>query len=108
MVYLFLFRIFYLLYLISKLEEGESVALVCDAGMPSISDPGEILIRKAKAVNLEIICIPGPCAALTALVSSGLPSSKFVFEGFLPKKKSERERIILEISLNKKTTILFD
>ena len=57
---------------------------------------------------MEIICIPGPCAAITALVSSGLPSSKFIFEGFLPKKKSEREKILLEISKNEKTTIVFE
>ena len=94
--------------IINYLKEGESIAIVSDAGMPSICDPGEDLIKEAKLNSIDIICIPGPCAALTALVSSGLPSSKFVFEGFLPKKKSERERIILEISLNKKTTILFE
>ena len=94
--------------IINYLKEGESIAIVSDAGMPSICDPGEDLIKEAKLNSIDIICIPGPCAALTALVSSGMPSSKFVFEGFLPKKKSERERIILEISLNKKTTILFE
>ena len=94
--------------IINYLKEGESIAIVSDAGMPSICDPGEDLIKEAKLNSIDIICIPGPCAAITALVSSGLPSSKFVFEGFLPKKKSERERIILEISLNKKTTILFE
>ena len=57
---------------------------------------------------MNIICIPGPCAALTALVTSGLPSSKFVFEGFLPKKKLDREKLLLEISKNEKTTILFE
>ena len=56
----------------------------------------------------NIVCIPGPCAAITALVSSGLPSSKFTFEGFLPRKKCEREKILLEISNNDKTTILFE
>ena len=61
--------------------------MVSDAGMPSICDPGEELVKEAKINGLKIICIPGPCAALTALVSSGLPSSKFIFEGFLPKKK---------------------
>ena len=94
--------------IIKDLKEGKSIAIVSDAGMPSICDPGEDLIKEAKLNSIDIICIPGPCAAITALVSSGLPSSKFVFEGFLPKKKSERERIILEISLNKKTTILFE
>ena len=94
--------------LINELKEGKSLALVSDAGMPSICDPGEDLIKEARNNKLNIICIPGPCAAITALVSSGFPSSKFIFEGFLPKKKTEREKILLEISNNEKTTILFE
>ena len=94
--------------IIDDLNAGKSVALVSDAGMPSICDPGEELIREAKLNAIDIICIPGPCAALTAVVSSGMPSSKFIFEGFLPKRKSERERILLEISNNDKTTIIFE
>ena len=94
--------------IIDDLNSGKSVALVSDAGMPSICDPGEELVKKVKALGIDVICIPGPCAAITALVSSGLPSSQFSFEGFLPKKKSEREKILLEISDNYKTTILFE
>ena len=94
--------------LIADLKAGKSLALVSDAGMPSICDPGEDLIKEVRSVGLNIICIPGPCAALTALVTSGLPSSKFIFEGFLPKKKIEREKILIEISKNDKTTILFE
>ncbi|MDC3167807.1 16S rRNA (cytidine(1402)-2'-O)-methyltransferase [Prochlorococcus sp. AH-716-D22] len=94
--------------LINDLNSGKSIALVSDAGMPSISDPGEELVKKAKSIGLNIICIPGPCAAIAALVSSGLPSSKFIFEGFLPKNKSERKQIFLEISRNRKTTIIFE
>ncbi len=94
--------------LINDLNLGKSVALVSDAGMPSICDPGECLVKIAKSNGINIICIPGPCAAITALVSSGLPSSKFIFEGFLPKKKSEREKILMNISNNDKTTILFE
>ena len=94
--------------LINLLNSGKSVALVSDAGMPSICDPGEKLVNIARSNGISIVCIPGPCAALTALVSSGLPSSRFTFEGFLPKKKSEREKILLEISRNNKTTILFE
>ena len=94
--------------IINDLKSGKSVALVSDAGMPSICDPGEDLVKDVRGNGLNIICIPGPCAALTALVSSGLPSSKFTFEGFLPKKKSEREKILFEISKNDKTTIIFE
>ena len=94
--------------IINKLKEGKSVAVVSDAGMPSICDPGEDLVRNAKIHKIETICIPGPSAALTALVSSGFPSSKFIFEGFLPHKKKEREKILLEISKNEKTTIVFE
>ena len=91
--------------IINDLKEGKSIALVSDAGMPSICDPGEDLVRNLKLNSLDIICIPGPCAALTALVSSGFSASKFIFEGFLPKKQSDRKRILLEISNNEKTTI---
>ena len=94
--------------LINELNSGKSVALVSDAGMPSICDPGEELVKDATSTGINVICIPGPCAAITALVSSGLPSSKFIFEGFLPKKKSEREKILFQISKNDKTTILFE
>ena len=94
--------------IIDDLNCGKSVALVSDAGLPSICDPGEDLIKNAKNIGIKTICIPGPCAALTALVSSGMPSSKFIFEGFLPRKKSEREKILYEINKNEKTTILFE
>ena len=94
--------------ILNDLKDGKSIALVSDAGMPSICDPGEDLVRNLKINSLDIICIPGPCAALTALVSSGFNASKFIFEGFLPKKKREREKILLEISQNEKTTIIFE
>ena len=94
--------------MINDLNLGKSIALASDAGMPSICDPGEDLIREARSNGINVVCIPGPCAVTTALVSSGLPSSKFIFEGFLPKKNSEREKILLEISANEKTTILFE
>ena len=94
--------------IISYLKEGKSIALVSDAGMPSICDPGENLVKNVKMNQLETICIPGPSAPLAALISSGFPSSKFIFEGFLPKKKSERTKILSEISQNEKTTIIFE
>ena len=94
--------------IIENLKYGKSVALVSDAGMPIICDPGEDLVCKARSLGVDIICIPGPCAAIAALVTSGMPSSKFIFEGFLPKKQSDRKKILLEISNNEKTTILFE
>ena len=94
--------------LIDNLESGKSIALVSDAGLPSICDPGEELIKNAKLSGFNIVCIPGPCAALTALVSSGFPSSKFTFEGFLPKKNSERDELLLKLSKNEETLIIFE
>ena len=94
--------------IIKDLNDGKSIALVSDAGMPSICDPGEELIREVKLKKFEVICIPGPSAALTALITSGMPSSRFVFEGFLPRKKIERKKILADISKNEKTTILFE
>ena len=94
--------------IIKYLKEGKSIAIVSDAGMPGICDPGEDISRIAKSEGLDLICVPGACAGLTALVSSGLPSSSFVFEGFLPKKQIDREKILLEISKNKKTTIIYE
>ncbi len=94
--------------LMEKLKTGKSIALVSDAGMPGICDPGENLVNQLKKEGIGVICIPGACAAITALVSSGLPSSKFIFEGFLPKKNIDREKILFEISKNEKTTIVYE
>ena len=94
--------------LIQYLESGKSMALVSDAGLPGISDPGEDLVKALRVKGLEVICVPGPNAALTALVTSGFPSSRFIFEGFLPKKKIDREKVLHQISQNSKTTIIFE
>ena len=94
--------------MVKDLKEGKSMAIVSDAGMPGICDPGEDIVKGAKIEGINIICIPGASAAITALVSSGMPSSSFVFEGFLPKKKIDREKILLEISKNEKTTIIYE
>ena len=94
--------------ILKDLKEGKSIAIVSDAGMPGICDPGEDIARSVKSEGIDIICIPGACAAITALVSSGLPSSSFVFEGFLPKKQIDRDKILLEISKNEKTTIIYE
>ena len=94
--------------IINDLKSGKSVALVSDAGMPGICDPGEDLSRYSRLQGIDVICIPGPCALINALISGGMPSSTFIFEGFLPRKKKEREEILKDISRNKKTTILFE
>ncbi len=94
--------------IINDLKSGKSIALVSDAGLPSICDPGEDLVREVKLKGLETICVPGPCAALTALVSSGMSCSSFIFEGFLPKKKIERTKTLMEISRYEKTTIIYE
>ena len=94
--------------LIIELKAGKSIALVSDAGIPGICDPGENIVSEVKLEGIGVICIPGPCAAITALASSGMPSSKFIFEGFLPKKNIDREKILFEISKNEKTTIVYE
>ncbi len=94
--------------IIDYLKSGKSIAIVSDAGLPSICDPGEDLVTSAKYSGLNVICIPGPCAALTALVSSGMASSRFTFEGFLPKKAKERQKILLEISKSERTVVLYE
>ena len=94
--------------LVKDLKEGKSIAIVSDAGMPGICDPGEDIVRIVRSEGLDVICIPGACAAITALISSGMPSSSFVFEGFLPKKKSDREKIITDINKREKTTIVYE
>ena len=94
--------------LVNDLKEGKSIAIVSDAGMPGICDPGEDIAKSVKSEGIDIICVPGACAAITALVASGMPSSSFIFEGFLPKKKIDREKILLEISKNEKTTIIYE
>ena len=94
--------------IVKDLKGGKSIAIVSDAGMPGICDPGEDIARSLKSEGIDMICVPGACAAITALVSSGLPSSSFIFEGFLPKKQIDREKILLEISKNEKTTIIYE
>ena len=94
--------------IIEQLNFGYSIALVSDAGLPGICDPGENLVKATRLNGLETICIPGACAALTALLASGLPSSKFIFVGFLPNKRSAREEALQRISSSQETTILYE
>ena len=95
-------------FLIDKLKNGYSIALVSDAGMPLISDPGNYLVREAKNNNLDVICIPGPCAAITALVSSGIDCNQFTFFGFIPKSSKERIDILKRILENNITSIIYE
>ena len=94
--------------IISWLREGESIALVSDAGLPGISDPGEELVFVARSKGFEIICIPGPCAATTALISSGLPTDRFCFEGFIPIKGKQRRTRLEDIAEEKRTSIIYE
>ncbi|HBH12291.1 MAG: Ribosomal RNA small subunit methyltransferase I [Clostridiales bacterium 38_11] len=92
--------------IIEKLLSGESCALVSDAGMPGISDPGEFIIREAIKNNIEIIVLPGATAFVPAIVLSGFDTDKFVFEGFLPSKKGEKRKA-LEKLVDEERTIIF-
>ena len=82
-----------LISIIEKLNNGLEIALICDAGTPSISDPGFLLVRECIKNNIEIECLPGATALIPALVNSGLPSDRFSFEGFLPVKKGRTKRL---------------
>lgn len=94
--------------LLERLGAGQSLAVISDAGLPGISDPGEELAAAARRAGHPVICIPGPCAATTALVSSGLPSARFCFEGFLPVKGKERRRRLEQIAAETRTCILYE
>lgn len=80
--------------IVNKLKEGQQIAIITDAGTPGISDPGFLLARACVEQNLEMSCLPGATAFVPALVVSGLPNDKFVFEGFLPPKKGRQKRFL--------------
>lgn len=92
--------------LVSHLKQGKNIALVTDAGMPSISDPGYKLVREAIATQIKVIPIPGGTAVISALAASGLPTDRFIFEGFLPQKDQDRQAR-LELLRNETRTIVF-
>ena len=94
--------------LIERLRRGEKVALLTDAGMPSISDPGYRLVRACIESGIRVEVIPGPSAVLTALVGSGLPTDRFYFGGFLPVKSGQRERELLAALARECTSIYFE
>jgi 16S rRNA (cytidine1402-2'-O)-methyltransferase len=94
--------------LLAALREGRDVALVSDAGMPALSDPGERLVGAAIEAGVEVRVVPGPSAAVAALVVSGLPTDRFVFEGFLPRKASERRARLQALAAEPRTLVLFE
>ena len=95
-------------YLINKLLEGENIALISDAGMPGISDPGEDIIKQAIEHNIDIEVLPGATASITALVGSGLETAKFAFEGFLDRDKKVRRNQLEELKEERRTIIFYE
>lgn len=94
--------------IIEKLKAGQSCALITDAGTPAISDPGEDLVRLCAEEGIRVISVPGCCAAITALTLSGLPTGRFVFEGFLSTQKSERRERLAALSGEERTVIFYE
>ncbi|NOH83533.1 16S rRNA (cytidine(1402)-2'-O)-methyltransferase [Vibrio sp. 03-59-1] len=94
--------------LVNKLLEGQSIALVSDAGTPLISDPGYHLVTKCRQAGVKVVPLPGACAVITALSASGLPSDRFSFEGFLPAKSKGRRDKFLEIAEAERTCIFYE
>lgn len=92
---------------VERMQQGEKVALVSDAGTPAISDPGFLLLRAAIEADLKVETLPGPCALIVALVNSGLPCDRFCFEGFLPVKKGRQTRL-QELGLETRTMVFYE
>ncbi len=94
--------------LLAELQAGRNVLLVTDAGMPCISDPGYRLVAAAAAAGIRVTAVPGPSAVTTALAVSGLPTDRFCFEGFPPRKPGERERRFAELAADTRTQVFFE
>jgi 16S rRNA (cytidine1402-2'-O)-methyltransferase len=94
--------------LINKLNEGKSIALISDAGTPLISDPGYVLVSQCRQAKLPVVPIPGPCAAITALSVAGLPTDRFVFEGFPPAKSGARKERFKKLNTETRTLIFYE
>jgi 16S rRNA (cytidine1402-2'-O)-methyltransferase len=92
---------------ISRLNAGENIALISDAGTPSISDPGFLIVRECVNQNIDVECLPGATAFVPALVTSGLPSDRFIFEGFLPQKKG-RQKKMMELANEDRTIVFYE
>lgn len=96
------------LRLVERIKAGDDVALISEAGMPAVSDPGYSLIRRALEAGCEVTCVPGPSAVLAALVLSGLPAHAFHYVGFLPRKAGERLRLLKTLADERDTLIFFE
>jgi 16S rRNA (cytidine1402-2'-O)-methyltransferase len=94
--------------LLAAIKDGSTVLLVTDAGMPSVSDPGYRLVAACIAEDLDVTCVPGPSAVTTALALSGLPSDRFCFEGFAPRKPGERRRWFEQLATEQRTCVFFE
>ena len=94
--------------LITKLHNGQNIAVVTDAGTPAISDPGEVIAAMCIEQGIRVTSLPGACALITALTMSGMPSRRFCFEGFLPVDKKERRYILEQLKREERTTILYE
>ncbi|MGY8969724.1 MAG: 16S rRNA (cytidine(1402)-2'-O)-methyltransferase [Flavobacteriales bacterium] len=92
---------------VEQLKNGKTVALISDAGTPGISDPGFLLVREALKEGVEVQCLPGPTALIPALVQSGIPCERFVFEGFLPPKKGRQTRLE-QMALETRTQVFYE
>ncbi len=95
-------------YIVSRLQAGESCALITDAGMPAISDPGEDIVRLCAEVGVPVTCIPGCCAAVTALTLSALTTGRFAFEGFVTTNKGERKALLEKLASEERTMIFYE
>lgn len=93
---------------VALLDAGSCVAVVSDAGTPGLSDPGQVLVGAAVAAGHAVVAVPGPSALLAALVSSGLPADRFVFEGFLPRRGGERTRRLAAVAAERRTVLLYE
>lgn len=94
--------------LVAKLVAGTNIAVITDAGTPGISDPGEELVRQCYEAGITVVPVPGACAAINALIASGLPTRRFAFEAFLPSDKKERKQVLDELEKETKTIIIYE
>lgn len=94
--------------LMERLSRGESIAIVSEAGTPGISDPGYYMVKLALAEDIPVIPIPGACSIISAIVASGLPTDRFLFEGFLPRRQGKRKKRLAELASEPRTIVIFE